>query len=74
MEATGPPELFGVCLGKEALGASLGYGSTRPKSSLVHMGRALCHPLLGTPLASCHSHMSTSSLGPLLLPCPWTIT
>lgn len=27
-----------------------------------------------TPLASCHSHTSTSRLRPLLLPCPWIIT
>lgn len=37
-------------------------------------GQELCHPLLRAPLASCHSHMSTFCLQPLLLPCPWTIT
>lgn len=47
-----------------------GPRSARPRSSLVPKGRTLCHPLLQAPLASCHSHMSTSCLGPLLLPCP----
>ena len=40
----------------------------------VPMGRRMYHPLPGAPLANCHSHTSTSCLGPLLLPCPWTIT
>lgn len=51
-----------------------GPGSTRPGSSPVPKGRRLCHPLRRAPLASCHSHMSTFCLQPLLLPCPWTIT
>lgn len=40
-------------------------------------GARRCHPPYppsGAPLANCHSHTSTSCLGPLLLPCPWTIT
>lgn len=69
MEATQPPQLSGSPEPALARGPWEHLGAARSPRA------GGCAPLSGgPPLASCHSHMSTFCLQPLLLPCPWTIT